>query len=241
MGSARSNVVNRISRRRPASVYLLAVTAAGMFLATGGMSGGTCNVNLNPPGNNNGNNNGNSNTGGGPQITASDHVLGNANAPVTVVEYSDLQCPFCGRFARQEFATFKANYIDTGKVRFVYRHFPLTNIHPRAQPAAEASECASDQVDFYDYIDDVFSNSSDVNTLSDESLRNYAIALGASGATFDTCFGGNAKAARVQQDVNSGSALGVTSTPTFFVNARRIASFQTAAQLGAAVDQELGG
>lgn len=241
MGSARSNVVSRFSRRRPTSVYLLAVVAAGMFLATGGMSGGTCNVNMNPPGNTNGNGNGNSNTGGGPQITASDHVLGSANAPVTVVEYSDFQCPFCGRFARQEFPTFKANYIDTGKVRFVYRHFPLTNIHPRALPAAKASECASDQVDFYDYVEDVFANSSDVNTLSDESLRNYAIALGASGATYDSCISTDAKAARVQQDVNSASALGVSSTPTFFVNSRRIAGFQTAAQLGAAVDQELGG
>lgn len=239
MGSARTKGFGVVSRRRPASVYFLAVIAAGMFMAAGGMSGGTCNV-TQPPGNTNGNNNGNGNAGG-PQITSSDHVLGSASAPVTVVEYSDLECPFCGRFARQEFPTFKANYIDTGKVRFVYRHFPLNNIHPRAQPAAEASECAADQVDFYEYIELVFSNSSDTSTLSDESLRNYAVGLGASGATFDTCFDGNAKAGRVQQDVNSGAALGVSSTPTFFVNSRRIAGFQTAAQLGAAVDQEMGG
>lgn len=239
MGSARSKVGSGLARRRPASVYLLATAAAAMFMAAGGMTGGSCNV-PQPPGNSNGNGNGTGNTGG-PQITSSDHVLGNASAPVTVVEYSDLECPFCGRFARQEFPTFKANYIDTGKVRFVYRHFPLNNIHPRAQPAAEASECAADQVDFYAYIEEVFSNSSDTSTLSDQSLRDYATGLGASGATFDSCFSSNSKAARVQQDINSGGALGVSSTPTFFVNSRRIAGFQTAAQLGAAVDQEMGG
>lgn len=75
------------------------------------------------------------------QITAQDYVKGDSNAPVTIIEYSDFECPFCARFYTDSFGQIEKNYIDTGKVKFVYRHFPLS-FHPNAQKAAEAVECA---------------------------------------------------------------------------------------------------
>lgn len=165
--------------------------------------------------------------------------MGDANAPVTVVEYTDIQCPFCGRWAREEFASFKSQYIDTGKVRFVIRHFPLRNIHPQAEPAARASECSADQSAFFEFVDSCYADQSD---LSNTGLRAKALGLSLNMTDFDACFPpADAKATRVQTDVTSGNALGITGTPTFFINARRASGFQTTAQLGVIIEQELGG
>ncbi len=175
-------------------------------------------------------------TAGGPEVLADDHVLGDADAPVTVFEYGDFQCPFCGAWARSEFPTFAQDYIDTGKVRYVFRHFPLRSIHPRAESAARASECADDQGAFFPYHDEIYA---DQNDLSDENLGNHADALGLDRTQFDACFPGPTKESRVQRDVNSGMALGVTGTPTFFVNGEAVAGFRTAEQLGEVVDRKL--
>src|SRR3989344_9399332 len=85
-----------------------------------------------------------------------DPVLGEKNAKVTIIEFSDFQCPFCSRFRDQTFDQIKSKYIDTGKVKFVYRDFPLTQIHPMAQKGAEASECADEQGKFWEYHDLLF-------------------------------------------------------------------------------------
>lgn len=84
-------------------------------------------------------------------------VKGSSDAPITMIEYSDFECPFCGRFFSQTFPTIQSEYIDTGKVRFVYKHFPLRSIHANAQKAAEASICARDQNKFWEYHDKLFS------------------------------------------------------------------------------------
>lgn len=176
---------------------------------------------------------------GGPVVLPTDHVLGDPAAPVTVVEYGDYQCPFCGAFARSEFPTLKRQYIDTGRIRFVYRHFPLRTpgkIHDRAEQAARAAECASDRGAFFEYHEQVTANQSD---LSDEALRRYATNVGLSRPAFDACLAGGAKASRIQQDVASAAALNVAATPTFFVNEERITGFQTAEELGAIIDRRL--
>ena len=219
-----------------------------------GMSGASCGTNPTTGGNtdptiigtgNTSNNGSNGGTTGGtnPAILASDHVVGSANATVTVIEYADFQCPFCGRFARDEYAAVKSNYIDTGKIRWVFRHFPLTTIHNRAMPAAVASECAADQVDFYAYEELTYSNvdANSATILTDSQLQQNASNLGANLATFTSCSAGSGKNARIQQDVSSGTSLGVTGTPTFFVNDEKVTGFKTAAQLGAIIDQHLGG
>jgi len=199
-----------------------------LLLAAGGMSGGNCIINALPgfvPGG----------VTGGPKILTQDHTLGDANAKVTVVEYGDFECGFCGAFARNEFPTLKTTYVDTGKVRWVFRHFPLSQ-HARARPAAIAAECADDQGMFFEYHDLIFANQSD---LSDTMLQAHADTLGLDRTAFDACLAGTSKDNRIDEDVTSGGILGVTSTPTFFVNDERILGFMTAAQLGEIIDRKL--
>ena len=83
-------------------------------------------------------------------------VLGSADAPVTIIEFSDYQCPFCARFHSETLPHIIENYVDAGQVKFVYRDFPIQNIHPNAVPAAVASECAHDQAAFWEYHDRLF-------------------------------------------------------------------------------------
>jgi protein-disulfide isomerase len=230
---------NRLAHSRGAtctSLVLALVFAAG---STCGVTTGNPNGDPNLVGTPGSNNNGGNGTASGvkPTITSSDHVIGAADAAVTVVEYSDFQCPFCGKFERESFPTLKTQYIDTGKVRWVFRHFPLRTIHNRAEAAARATECAGDQVDFFAYKDEIFADQSD---LSDARLSTEAVALGANKAQFDACATGSSKAARVQQDVTSGTSLGVSSTPTFIVDGEKFSGFKTAAEFGAILDNKLG-
>lgn len=185
-----------------ASVFMLGGMSSTSCPSTTIPIGGNCGTPVNNP----------------PQEISSDHTLGDANAPVLVFEYSDLQCPFCGSFDRNMFPTLKSDYIDTGKVRFVFRHFPLTNLHADAQRAAEASECAADQSMFFEYIEAVFSDATRQSDLSATVLRDIADEVGLDLTAYDTCIAADAKGPRVEQDVNSGTALGVPGTPTFFVN-----------------------
>lgn len=201
-----------------------------VLLVAGGMSGGNCfSVIPQPDGS------GGGGPSGGPTILPTDHVIGNADASVTIVEYLDYQCPFCGAFARSEFPTLKTQYVDTGLVRWVFRHYPLAS-HNRAEPAAEAAECAADQGNFEDYHDLLFDIS---GNLSDAKFGEYADMLGLDRTQFDACIAGTSKINRVQQDVTSGNALGVSSTPVFFVNEDRVPGFQTAAQLSDIIDRKL--
>ncbi len=98
-----------------------------------------------------------------------DPVLGNPNAPVTIIEFGDFQCPYCKKFHDDTFPMLKKTYIDTGKAKFVYRDFPLENIHPNARPAAEAAECADDQGKFWEYHNALYR---DQSALFDTSSAN---------------------------------------------------------------------
>ncbi len=228
---------------RGGAIGIAVVMLSGLMGSTCGTTnvggGGGSTTILGPNGSTGTNGTGGSNS---TSLQANDHVLGDLGATLTVIEYADFQCPFCGKFARESFPTIKANYIDTGKVRWVFRHFPLTTIHDRAQAAAEASECAADQADFFAYHDLTYNTVDGTNSaiLTDAQLLQNATALGASAGTFNSCTTGHAKAARVQQDVNSATSLGLNSTPTFFVGSQKVTGFQTAAQMSAILDQQLG-
>lgn len=187
------------------------------------------------------------NTNTPPTVTAQDHIEGDVNAPVTIIEYSDFQCPFCGNFARQILPELRTKYVDTGKVRLIFRHFPLntacnsalsSDLHPNACAAARAAECAADQNLFKEYHDELFLDDSRRNALATVNLKQYGTNVGVDQATFDACVDGTSKATRVQADVASGIALGVTATPTCFVGAQKI-SGPTKEQLFAAIDQAL--
>ena len=169
-------------------------------------------------------------------IVESDHVLGSPDAPVTVVEYANLHCSWCGLFARTDFPTIKAQYIDTNRVRWVYRHF-LTLSSDTAALSACAAECAADQGQFYEYLALVYQNQADQ---SEAMLKQHATTLGLDRTTFDACLSGGTKLDRVQQDLASGQTLGVNSTPRFFVDTEEIRGYQTAEQFAEILDRHLG-
>ena len=150
-----------------------------------------------------------------------DPVKGNPNAPVTVVEFSDFQCPFCSRFFTQTLPALQENYIDTGKIKLVYKDFPLDNLHPNARPAHIAAECADEQGKFWEYHDMLFENQAQWSKLSptdlDSQLKQYASSLGLNSASFESCLGSQTIADEVNADYLQGVSYGATGTPTFFI------------------------
>ncbi len=167
----------------------------------------------------------------GPQIIRNislddDPMKGNPDAEITIVEFSDFQCPFCARFHTQTLPLIEQNYISTGKVNFVYRDFPIQSIHPNAVPAAVASECADDQGKFWEMHDMIFKNQKnwqDLQIAESASLfREYAIEIGLNTDEFDSCMTTGKHLKEIQNDLNDARAYGVTGTPGFFVGNEKI-------------------
>ena len=160
----------------------------------------------------------------GPVDVAVGHlpVLGDENAPVTIVEFSDFQCPFCKSLFDETLSQIKKEFIDSGKVKFYYRHYPLTSIHPNAQLAAEASECANDQGKFWDYHDLLFENQDEwaalTGTAVNDKFGEYASGLGLNVSEFNDCLISGRFADAVNEDLNDGTAAGVDGTPGTFIN-----------------------
>ena len=144
-----------------------------------------------------------------------DHILGPASAAVTLVEYGDFECPHC-RMAHDVLDGLLPRF--GGEVRFVFRHFPLSQVHPHAQRAAEASEGAGAQGRFWEMHDALFENQ---DALDDESLAVHAQDLGLDLATFLRDLAARVYTDRVREDFLSGVRSGVNGTPTFFINGRR--------------------
>ena len=152
--------------------------------------------------------------------TAGHPFQGPAEATVTIVEFSDFECPFCRR-ALPAFEQIKAEYGD--QIRLVFRQFPLNNIHPRAQKAAEASLCAMDQGEFWTMHDLLFLEPVE---LESASLKAKAATLGIDTITFNACLDSSKYADRVADDIKDGIAAGVTGTPTLFINGRAVTGAQ---------------
>jgi protein-disulfide isomerase len=140
--------------------------------------------------------------------------IGDANAPVTLIEFSDFQCPFCGRAFSSTLPALKQDYIDTGKVRYVFRDFPLISIHPQARKAAEAAHCAGEQGKYWEMHDTLFKNQRALGVLQ---MKDYARTLGLDEDQFNSCLDEGKYAKVVDENMAAGSAVGVTGTPTFFV------------------------
>lgn len=140
--------------------------------------------------------------------------LGRADAPVTVVEFSDYECPFCQRFFATTLPALKRDYVDAGKVRYVFRDYPLDQLHPQARKAAEAAHCAGDQGKFWEMHDVLFQNA---KALSPPQLAEHARAVGLDGAAFDECLASGRHAARVERGLADGAAAGVRGTPAFVI------------------------
>lgn len=141
-------------------------------------------------------------------------VLGRADAPVTLVEFSDYQCQFCQRFFATAFPVLKKEYVDTGKVRYAFRDFPLDQIHPQARKAAEAAHCAGEQGRYWEMHDVLFRNH---RALAPSELADHAPAAGVDRTKLNECLVSGRYAVRVAQGVTDGAAIGVKGTPTFVV------------------------
>jgi protein-disulfide isomerase len=139
-------------------------------------------------------------------------ALGKEDAPLTLVEFSDYQCPFCRRFSEQTLSALKTQYIDTGKLRYVFRDFPLDAIHPQARSSAEAAHCAGDQGKYWEAHDLLFKNQ---QQLQPDDLKGYAKTLGLDVDAFNTCLDQSRHRDRVQQNLNDGVKAGVRGTPAF--------------------------
>jgi protein-disulfide isomerase len=158
---------------------------------------------------------------------------GPANAPVTIVEFSDFECPYCASI----FPTLKqieAAYGD--RVRVVFRQFPLNSIHPRAQKAAEASLCAAEQQKFWEMHDAMFQ---DPRNLGIDALKQKASSLKLDATAFNACLDNSAKAESVKKDIFEGVKAGVTGTPALFINGRFLNGAQPYAQIAKVIDEEL--
>lgn len=174
------------------------------------------------------------------QYLDDDAVFGDPNAPVTIIEFSDYQCPYCRSFYNETLPQIVTNYVDTGKVKIVYRDLPLLDKHPGAMPSAIAANCARAQGGdemYYKMHDAIFDGQNAVSLkktveITDESLKQYAIDLGLDTATFNTCFEEGNEAEEVQKDMADADAIGISATPSFLVNnyfiegAEEFATFQ---------------
>ena len=164
-----------------------------------------------------------------------DTVKGDEDAPVTIVEWSDFECPFCERFYQQTLPSIEEEYIKTGKVKLVYRDFPLS-FHANAQKAAEAAECAGEQGKYWEMHNLLFGQGVQGGVAG---FKQYAKTLGLNGAKFDTCLDSGAMAAEVQKDMSDGAAAGIQGTPGFLINGKLVSGAQPFSVFKQVIDAEL--
>lgn len=147
-----------------------------------------------------------------------DAVKGQASAPVTIIEFSDFQCPYCAKFAKETLPLLEKDFIQTGKARFIFRDLPL-EFHQHAQKAAEAAECAGEQGKFWELHDMLYLYQ---NKLDPESLKVYANELGIDMGKFNKCLDEGQMAEEVKKDFADAQKYGITGTPAFFINGKLV-------------------
>jgi protein-disulfide isomerase len=141
-------------------------------------------------------------------------VYGKADAKVTIVEFSDYQCPFCARYSRETFPQIDREYVQTGKVKYVFRDFPIESIHPQAFKAHEAVHCAAEQGKRREMHERLFANQ---QAMGPADLAAHAQTLGLDRAAFEKCLGSGLHSAMIRRHLEEGQDAGVNGTPTFFL------------------------
>lgn len=167
---------------------------------------------------------------------AGSQSFGSDKAPITLVEFSDYECPFCKQWHLEVWPKIQAKYGD--KVRLVYRNFPLSSIHPDATSAAEAAACAGDQQKYFQFGDLLFNGGKQLGT---DAYLAYAQQLGLNMDTFKKCIDSRSYQKFVENDTNFASQLGVRSTPTFFINGLAVVGAQPYEVFSQVIDLELAG
>ena len=164
------------------------------------------------------------------------YSVGPEDAVITIVEFSDFQCPYCQKWHDQVYESLMAAY--PGKIRLVYRNFPLTQIHPQAMTAAEASLCAGEQDVYWQYHQKLFENSA---ALNDDIYASLAADLGLDITAFETCMTGHKYQSEIEADMQFSIDLGIQSTPTFFINGIPFVGAQPLSNFQQLIDNELAG
>jgi protein-disulfide isomerase len=149
-----------------------------------------------------------------PLAIAGAASLGRSDAPLTLIEFSDFQCPFCLRHVRQTFDKIRSEYVDTGKVRYVFRQFPIQSLHAQAWDGARAAECAGQQGKFWEMHSRLFANP---KQMGPADLEGHARDVGLQQAAFKQCMSDAAVTAKITKDLDEGARAGVSGTPMFFV------------------------
>ena len=158
---------------------------------------------------------------------------GSEKAQVTIVKFEDFQCPYC-KAVQPNFEEVLKRY--DGKVRLVHKDLPLDQIHPQARQEAEAARCADDEGKFWEYHDKLYASSPKA---APEDLKFYAKDLGLKQDIFDKCLTSGKYKAAIQKDMNEGASLGLTGTPTFFINGRELSGAQSVEVISQIIDEEL--
>ena len=161
------------------------------------------------------------------EISADDDpIIGNPDAPITIIEFSDFQCPFCARFHIQTLPTIMEEYIEKGDVKLVFRDFPLQSIHPNAVPASVAAECANEQGKFKEMHDILFERQNEWSNLETvyaiELFNQYSEQINLEQEQFTSCLSTAKYVKEIQNDLNDGRTYGITGTPGFFIGNQEI-------------------
>ncbi|HRN96600.1 MAG TPA: thioredoxin domain-containing protein [Candidatus Levybacteria bacterium] len=170
--------------------------------------------------------------------------LGEKDAPVTLIEFSDMQCPFCRSYYTGAYQQIKKDYVDTGKVAIYFRHYPLS-FHAAAQKSGEALECANDQDNFWQLHDLMFDKQQALDPsggtvdYTTDDIKTWASELGIDMGSFNQCLDSGKYADKVASDTADGTAAGVSGTPAFFVNGTPLVGAQPYESFKAIIDQEL--
>jgi protein-disulfide isomerase len=163
-----------------------------------------------------------------------DPVMGPADAPITIVEFSDFECPFCSRFARETAPALRRQYGD--RIRWIFVNYPLRSIHPNAYEAALAGECAAEQGRFWPFYDELFSGR---HSLSASGYAQAAEAVDLDEERFDTCYDNADHAEEVMLDIKEGEKFYVLGTPTFYINGKRMEGAQRPEAFAVVIDSLL--
>jgi len=155
-----------------------------------------------------------------------DPVIGDTDAPITIIEFSDFQCPFCARFHVQTLPTIMDEYINKGTVKLVFRDFPIQSIHPNAVPASVAAECANEQGKFEEMYDTLFEKQNEWNNQETNKavdlFSQYASEMQLGQEEFDSCLKNGKHIEEIKKDLDDGRAYGVSGTPGFFIGNEQI-------------------
>lgn len=171
-----------------------------------------------------------------PDLTVADYmIIGSADAPITFYEFSDYQCPFCKKFTMESLPLIKEKYIDTGKVRFVFKDFPL-EIHGEARAGAVAARCAGVQGKYYAYHDVLFENSKDFSAVN---FKLWAEELDLDVNEFLSCLDDPSQMAKVENDIMEAQLAGVKGTPSFLINGRLVRGAQPFAAFEMVIEEAL--